>query len=150
MTTGDRESVRVCCCAVDGETQRANRVLYDGDCGVCTLFAQREAKHHSDAVLEFLPYQALAPEELERLGLTAADCDHELQYIDSKGRVSGGPWAINRILIRRLPWSILVVFVYAVPIFLPLEWLGYRIFARYRHVVSRWLGLDACRVPDHR
>ena len=123
------------------------RVLYDGDCGVCTVLAEREAAHHSPGRFEFVMYQSIDEPELAKVGLSHADCRHELQLIASDGRVHGGAWAINRLLIHRFPWSIVVAVLYLLPVLLLFEWAGYRLFVRNRHVVSRWLGIDACRVP---
>lgn len=125
---------------------KPDRVLYDGDCGVCTMLANREAALQSPQRFTFVPYQQYDDDALAAFGLTAADCHHAVQLITKSGRVVGGPWAVNRLLLRRFPWVVIVVILYAVPILLPLEWLGYRWFARNRHLVSRWLGLDRCRI----
>ncbi|TPV94365.1 MAG: DUF393 domain-containing protein [Myxococcales bacterium FL481] len=129
-----------------GSANEPTRVLYDGDCGVCAWLAEREAAHHPQTEIRFEPYQRFGDEELAAWGLTAAACHREVQLVRPGGRVSAGPWAVNRVLLRRFPWSVAVAMLYAVPVLLPLEWLGYRVFARYRHVVSRWLGLEQCRV----
>jgi predicted DCC family thiol-disulfide oxidoreductase YuxK len=41
--------------------------------------------------------------------------------------------------------------IYAIPVLLLLEMIGYRIVADNRHLISRWFGMQACltKQSDH-
>jgi hypothetical protein len=92
-----------------------------------------------------VPSQALSSEELAQLGLDRRECEGELKVVERDGHVRGGAFAVNYFLFKTPPWTALVVLVYLIPIFLLIEISLYRIVARNRTAISRWLGLSACR-----
>ena len=118
-------------------------VIYDGACGVCQAlreWAERKDRHRR---LTFIPYQA---PELERLvpGLPPEVARQALHFVREDGRRFRGAHAAFEVM-KRWPggWGRLG-HVLALP---PLRWLAepvYRLFARHRTRVSRWLGLEAC------
>ena len=66
-----------------------------------------------------------------------------LQVITRKGRVHAGAFGVNYFLWKRFPWSLAVFLVYAIPVLLLLEVIGYRIVAENRHRISQWLGMGS-------
>lgn len=121
-----------------------DHLLFDGDCGVCTWFAEwvKQMDRGEQFVVE--PYQMFAEPELMRFGIDYEDCGRALQVITRRGRVYRGAFGVNYFLWRQFPWSLLVALIYAVPILLVLELIGYRLVANHRHRISQWFGLKAC------
>jgi predicted DCC family thiol-disulfide oxidoreductase YuxK len=126
-------------------------MLFDGDCGVCTWSAEivRRIDHGRGFIVE--PYQAFDESELARFGIDYEKCSRAAQVITRKGRVYAGAFGVNYFLWRRFPWSLAVFLVYAIPVLLLLEVIGYRIVAENRHRISRWFGMRACLInqSDH-
>jgi hypothetical protein len=92
------------------------------------------------------PYQAFEESELARFGIDYEKCSRAVQVITRKGLVYAGAFGVNYFLWRRFPWSLAVFLVYAIPVLLLLEVIGYRIVANNRHHISQWLGLESfCR-----
>ncbi|MEP7273040.1 MAG: DUF393 domain-containing protein [Acidobacteriota bacterium] len=131
---------------LEGMLANSHLLLFDGDCGICTRSAEICARIDSRNLFRIAPYRAIPEEELAPYGLSHAECAGAVQIISSSGRVYSGPFAVNYFLFKFLPWSILIVLLYAIPIFLVLEILLYRLVAANRQRISRLLGLTACRV----
>ena len=125
--------------------QRA-RILFDGDCGVCNRTA--EILETLDSVHNFFiqPYRSLSEAELKQYGLSYEKCSKRAYVISPSGRVWGGAFAANYFFLKRFPWSLLVILIYALPPLLLAELIGYYLVAKNRYRISRWLGLEACRV----
>src|SRR5262245_55652559 len=115
-------------------------LLFDGDCGICTWSAEliERADRSRNFVIE--PYQTIDEKELMRYGISYKDCDHALQVITRRGHVYAGAFGINYFLWQQFPLSLLVILIYAVPILLLFELIGYRLIANNRHRISQWLG----------
>ncbi len=126
-------------------------LLYDGDCGVCTRLMETARGLDKQGLFALLPYQSFAEIELAPFGLTHADCQRKLQVITRadhrKRRVFGGAFGVNFFLWQYWPWKIFVLLVYALPLLLLGEIVGYALFARYRRHISQWLGLTVCALP---
>jgi len=122
------------------------RLIYDGECGICRALVERLDWLDPEGRWEALPYQSLGDAGLRELGLTSADCAREVQVVTGQGRIFAGPWAVNYLLWERWPGQVLVTVLFALPPLLLLEWVGYRLVARYRSRLSRWFGLTACAV----
>jgi predicted DCC family thiol-disulfide oxidoreductase YuxK len=122
-------------------------LLFDGDCGVCTYLATEIApKIDSKHRFRIEPYRRFSEEELERFGLDYRKCNERVYTISPGGRVYGGAFAVNYFMLRSFPWSLLVLpFIVLPPLLLP-EMLGYFLFSRNRHRISRWMGLTSCVV----
>ena len=121
-----------------------NYLLYDGDCGVCTKLAERAKKMDRKRRFLIEPYQNFSDQDLSQAGLNQSMCARKLQLIASTGAVYGGAFAVNQFL-----WTCglrSVALMYAIPPFLLAEVLGYAVFARHRHRISRWMGLNECSV----
>jgi predicted DCC family thiol-disulfide oxidoreductase YuxK len=117
--------------------------LFDGDCGFCSacaLFVERRITTRATV----LPWQLA---DLAALGLTAAECDSAVQWVESTHRAAG-PEAIA-ILLRESRWywrgvgRVLgwrPVLVFAWPVY---EWVS-----RNRHRMPG--GTPACSLPAAR
>jgi len=125
-------------------------LLFDGDCGVCSWSA--EAAMRMDRSRQFIiePYQMFDESELARFGINSEKCSRALQVITRKGRVYAGAFGVNYFLWRRFPWLLAVFLIYAIPVLLLFEVIGYRIVANNRHRISQWFGMKACLIqqPD--
>lgn len=130
------------------ELGRRAYLLFDGDCGICSYSADWARRQDRRGLFVVEPYQLFPAKELIRFGLTYDDCSREVQVITRRGRVLGGALAVNYFLLKRFPWSILAVLIYAVPVVLLLEIVLYKLVARNRHRISRWFGLKACLLKD--
>jgi len=128
------------------ETGKYDYMLFDGDCGVCSYSAEVARRMDKTGRFQIEPYQAVPEEELKQFGIDYSDCARREYVISRKGRVYGGAFGINYFLFYRFPWSLLVVLIYAVPLLLLLELIGYRLVAINRHRISRWFGMKACLV----
>ena len=121
-------------------------LLFDGDCGVCSWSAEIARRMDRGRGFIVEPYQAFDESELSRFGIDYEKCSRAAQVITRKGRVYAGAFGVNYFLWRRFPWSVAVFLVYAIPVLLLLEVIGYRIVANNRHHISQWLGLESfCR-----
>ncbi|MBI1761344.1 MAG: DUF393 domain-containing protein [Acidobacteria bacterium] len=119
-------------------------ILFDGDCGICSYSAEvaQQIDQRRQFVIE--PYQAIAEAELQRYGISNNACDRKVQVITRRGRVYAGAFAVNYLLWQRWPWRLLILLIYAVPVLLVCEVIGYALVARNRQRLSRWFGLKAC------
>ena len=123
------------------------RLIYDGACGICGALSERTRWFDPERRWEVLPYQSIAEADLRQMGLTVEDCARAVQVVTGQGRRFAGPWAINYLLWQRWPGRLLVALFFALPPILLLEWVGYRLVARYRSHLSRWFGLTSCSLP---
>jgi predicted DCC family thiol-disulfide oxidoreductase YuxK len=126
------------------EAGRHDYMLFDGDCGICSYSAEVARRMDSKGRFVIEPYQAFPEADLEKFGISYADCSKRMYVISRRGRAHGGAFGINYFLFQRLPWSLLVVLIYILPILLILEIIGYALVAKNRHTLSRWFGLKAC------
>ena len=121
-----------------------DHLLFDGDCGVCSWSVEWVKRMDRDGRFIVEPYQTFAEPELLRFGIRHEDCDRALQVITRRGRVYSGAFGVNYFLWCQFPWSLLVALIYAVPVLLLFELIGYRVVANNRHRISHWFGLKAC------
>lgn len=126
-------------------TGQHDYMLFDGDCGICNLCAQHARRMAQNEKWQIHPYQSYPESELEDFGVTHAQCAKQLHVISRRGKVHRGAFALNYFLMRRLPWSLLIVLIYAFPLLLLFEIIGYALVARFRQRLSNRLGLTACR-----
>jgi predicted DCC family thiol-disulfide oxidoreductase YuxK len=123
-----------------------HHLLFDGDCGICTWAAAAFGRMDGPREYVIAPFQDYDDAALATLGVTREQCARAVQVVTPAGRVHRGAFGINYVLWRRMPWTIVVALVYAIPVLLVSELLLYRVVANQRHRLSRWLGLQACRV----
>lgn len=119
----------------------AQVLVYDGDCGVCTRLAgvvRRRLRPRGTVV----PSQEA---DLPALGLTRAQCDAALQWVDAGGRAHAGQDAVARLLLASRPrWRPLGA-VLLVPGVHAVAGVVYRAVARNRSRLPG--GTAACAVP---
>lgn len=115
-------------------------LVYDGDCAFCTscVHLAERLRLRADRVI------AWQHADLESLGLSEAQCQQALQWVDS-GRISSGHEAVARFLLASArPWR-LVGFLLLMP---PLSWVArvaYRWIANHRSSLPG--GTPACALP---
>ena len=129
-------------------------VLYDRDCAFCAWTARQLWTLDRHRRLAFLPLQDAAVSERPDVTAAAAGrpLEEALHVVDGRdGRVVFGGRALIAILDALpggrwfRPWV-------GLPFIPPLVGAAYRLAARNRHRIGRWLGLDAsrCVVPAGR
>ena len=107
-------------------------LVFDGDCAFCTRSARLAARlvgSRADVVAgQFL--------DLDDLGLTPAQVDAALQWVELDGAVSSGHLAIAALLRRAgLPWSI------------PGRLLTWPVISALAARVYRWVAANRDRMP---
>jgi len=121
-------------------------LIYDGDCGICNEGVRCAQKIDRDQKFKIKPFQNFSSEELASWNLNAEKCVHEMKVMSITGKVYGGAFGLNYFLWQFWPWKIFVFFIYVIPILLLLEILGYKLFAKNRHLISKWMGLKSCEL----
>jgi predicted DCC family thiol-disulfide oxidoreductase YuxK len=119
-------------------------MLFDGNCGICTFFAEFATRFDVKQRFEIVPYQKIPEEKLNPYRITHRDCGKKMQVVTPQGRVYSGAFGMNYFFFNYPPWSLLIVLFYALPIFLLAEIIVYWLVARNREKLSRWFGLNAC------
>ena len=87
-------------------------MLFDGDCGICTWFADLAMRMDVQRHFYVEPYQRVPEPEIQRFGINHADCARRLQVITRHGTVHSGAFAVNYFFIHYFPWKLLVVLLY--------------------------------------
>jgi predicted DCC family thiol-disulfide oxidoreductase YuxK len=127
-----------------GPTQRWLTVLYDGDCGVCSETARALAKLDRRRALRLVPLQSALVAGQPSLDQLL----DSLHAVDEAGHWWVGADAMVEIA-RRIP-LLRPITVFAR--FAPGHWAAeklYRLIANHRQTISRVLGMNACKRPDH-
>lgn len=119
-----------------------DHLLFDGDCGICTWCSELAKRMNSQFIVQ--PYLMFDEAELQQFGIDYESCTKELKVITRRGRVYGGAFGVNYFLWRKPAFKPLVILLYAIPLLLLLEVIGYKIVAINRHRISAWFGLKAC------
>ncbi|MCF7797021.1 MAG: DUF393 domain-containing protein [Lentisphaeria bacterium] len=117
-------------------------VYYDGNCGICQAAADwSSARTVSGSAFPYHPHQLI--DETLRPDL-AARARKTLIVHFSEGFELTHARALGALLIRmRFLWP-LFGWILITPLLWPLTRPAYSLFARYRHRVSQWAGLNAC------
>jgi len=122
------------------------RVLFDGDCGICTHFGELAKRLDREGLLQVQPYYEVPEDELRPYGLTYEACVDYLQVIGEDGLVYSGHNAVNYVGLRLFPLSIAFALLYFFPPLLWFEAIGYALVAKNRTKISAKLGMNACRI----
>ena len=123
-------------------------LLYDGDCGVCTRLAGFVARRLRPGApdggwaYEISAYQDA---DLPALGLTPAECDAALQWVDASGRISSAQDAVARLLLASVAWARPIGVVLLAPGINALAGVVYRTVAANRGRLPG--GTPACQLP---
>lgn len=125
---------------------QANRdyLLFDGDCGICTWSSELAKRMDTKSQFTIEPYQMFAESELLKFGLGYEQCSRKLQVLTRRGKVYAGAIGVNYFLWQRPVFRLLIILIYALPLLLLFELIGYRLVAKNRHRISGWFGLKAC------
>jgi predicted DCC family thiol-disulfide oxidoreductase YuxK len=114
------------------------KIIYDGECPVCISLKEFSQKQISNDQIEFIPFQDIKPED-KSLEISLREASHSIFLIEDGQPPTRGAAAVFEIM-QTMPgiWGAAGKFL-AIP---PLSWFAepcYRLFARYRHIISRWL-----------
>lgn len=124
-------------------------LLYDDDCGICNALARMARKIDHGGQFDLQPFQGYDSAVKQALGLSEEDFQKGLYLVSAdQKRVHQGVFALNRFCIRFWPFNVGVVLLYVIPILLLAEIAVYALVARNRGMISRWLGLGQCRLPN--
>ncbi len=122
-------------------------LAYDSDCGFCSATAgwlEKQASAGAES-LELVSYQD--PDLARKMpGVDAGHADGGVQLLLSDGRWYRDAAAVGEALKRTGGWRWAGCFI-RLPLVSWCAQIGYRIVARNRRRISRWLGLNACRLP---
>lgn len=121
-----------------------DHLLFDGDCGICTWSSELVKRMDDKRQFIVEPYQTFAESELLRFGVSYQNCTKKLQVITRRGRVYSGAFGVNYFLWQKMALRPLVILIYALPLLLLFELIGYRLVAENRHRISHWFGMKAC------
>jgi predicted DCC family thiol-disulfide oxidoreductase YuxK len=106
-------------------------LVYDGDCMFGSSVAGWVAAQW-DGRPRAVPWQRLAPAQLDAIGLSAADMRAAAWWVDARGR-HRGHLAIARALVAAGGWPGALGQVLLVPPFRSLGAAAYPVIARWRH-----------------
>jgi predicted DCC family thiol-disulfide oxidoreductase YuxK len=119
-------------------------LIYDGDCGFCTISANWIARRWPvKNSVEAVPWQFLNPHVTENLELTLEDFKKSAWWIEGDLREEGSRAVARSLIAAGGSWAILGRLL-LVP---PMSWIapfGYRIVARFRYRLPG--GTPACKV----
>jgi predicted DCC family thiol-disulfide oxidoreductase YuxK len=120
--------------------------VYDGDCAFCTScvrFIERYGlRRRGSAPVRLVPWQFA---DLPALGLSVAQCEEAVQWVDPDGDRADGPEAISALLgVSAGAWRPVGWILARGPV-LALARPAYRWVARNRHRMPG--GTAACSVP---
>jgi|GEM_PF-384096 len=118
-------------------------LLYDGDCGFCTTTATALERRLGAVDVVVRPWQ---PDDEQRYGVTTAQAELEIHWVDRRGGVFGGADAV--LAWWRTGHGIWPVLgrILTAPLLVQLTRWGYRIVARHRHRLPG--ATEACAVPQ--
>jgi predicted DCC family thiol-disulfide oxidoreductase YuxK len=119
-------------------------VLYDADCGICSETARLLRRFDQRHQLRLTPLQNAS---LPRSPSLAQLLD-SLHAVDEQGRWWVGPDAVVEIA-KRIPLLRPVTIFARLPLASRILEDAYRAVAEHRQQISRVLGMDACRDPNH-
>jgi predicted DCC family thiol-disulfide oxidoreductase YuxK len=119
-------------------------VLYDADCGICSQVARVLRRLDRRHQLRLAPLQDASlpgsPSLAQLLG--------SLHAVDEQGRWWVGPDAVVEIA-KRVPVLRPVTIFARLPLAPRILDIAYHAVAEHRQQISRVLGMDACRDPNH-
>ena len=122
-------------------------VWYDADCGICSKFIDTALYRVDTQNIFFIPNNLEEKVPLT-LSLTHYNSLKEKTIIvqDEEGVVYTHHEAIAEILSRMGGFYTLVSKIMKAPVISPICYWSYKIFARYRHWISKLFGLNQCKI----
>ena len=121
-------------------------LLWDGDCGFCARCAGWLQAQDRKNLFEIVPHQSKSESFLAQYDLDYAQCREEIKLVSSDGNILGGAEALNFFLEKYFPWSLVIRIIKRLPPLLLMEKMLYRLIAKNRSLLSKWLGVKACSV----
>lgn len=121
-------------------------LLWDGDCGICARCAEWLQAQDRKSLFEIAPHQSKNESFLAQYHLDYAQCREEIKLITSNGNILGGAEALNFFLGKYFPWTLIIRIFKRLPPLLLMEKMLYRLIAKNRPLLSKWLGVKACAV----
>lgn len=121
------------------ETAALGLLIYDGDCGFCTVAARKFVDFAGESAT-IMPWQVL---DLDDYGLTAADVATSVYWVQDGQNHAGADAVVHALQACKRPWP-LVGKVLATPPFIWLARAVYPVIARFRHRLPG--ATDACRI----
>jgi predicted DCC family thiol-disulfide oxidoreductase YuxK len=115
-----------------------SRVIFDGDCPVCTTLKDFVEERDSEEALNFIPFQSEAFQEVVP-GLSKKEASQALFIISENGERLRGARAVFEVL-SQMPglWGVIGKMLRLPPFY----WIAepfYRLFARHRHGMGKKL-----------
>lgn len=125
-------------------TREKNLLFYDGDCGLCQASVDWLQVRDTSSMVSFFPYQdPSVAEKFPQIDLEHRDLG--VQFLTPGGQIFKDEQGIAACL-RYIPgWKWLGGLI-RFPLFRPFAHLGYRLVAHNRAFISRFLGLQACKL----
>ncbi len=122
-------------------------VWYDAECGICSKLINMALYRIDTQNIFFIPNN-LEQQVPLTLSLTDFNSLKEQTIIvqDEKGVVYTHHKAIAEILNRMGGFYTLISKIMKTPVISLVCYCGYRIFARYRHWISKLFGLNQCKI----
>ncbi len=117
-------------------------LVFDGDCAFCST-SVRTATRWIGRMPAASPYQFT---DLDALGLTAAQCELAVKYVDRDRRVHSGEDAVSKLLVDAGKGWWLLGSIMRVPGIHWFSGVAYRWVARNRHRLPG--GTPACSLAD--
>lgn len=121
-------------------------LLWDGDCGFCARCAEWLQSQDRKGLFEIAPHQSKSENFLAGYNLDYAQCRKEIKLITSAGNILGGAEAVNFVLEKYFPWSLIIRIIKRLPPLLFIEKMAYRLVAKNRSLLSKWFGVKTCAV----
>ncbi|MGB2968561.1 MAG: DUF393 domain-containing protein [Candidatus Nanopelagicales bacterium] len=116
-------------------------LIFDGDCGVCT-WSVDQLKRWVNPRAQVVAWQQT---DLRALGVTEAECQRAVQFVDESGEHVGGGRAVAAVLkASPPPWPALG-FVLDLPGIRRVTDFGYRVIAANRYRLPG--STPACQLP---
>jgi predicted DCC family thiol-disulfide oxidoreductase YuxK len=122
------------------------RLIYDGDCAFCTRSARWIAARWVQGTATITPSSTWSDADLAAAGLTRADVDAAVWWIDDAGETERGDRAVAAALRAAPGWPRVVGRAISAR---PMRWIAptaYRLVARNRHRLPG--GTPACAAAD--
>lgn len=123
-------------------------LFYDADCGICTACVDWLARQAESAGAKLIVIAYQDEKQMEKYAvIDRRHADLGIQTLDSSGQVSRDASAVAACLRNLQHWRWLGICM-DWPLLKTAFQMGYRLVANNRQTLSRWFGLQACRIPD--
>lgn len=122
-------------------TKTDNIIIYDGDCPACANLVGHIKNNPHIRNFTFIKSQQFDFESSDPR-VDKAEASKHVIYITIDGKVLKGARAVATIMKQMGGLRKLLGILISLPLIKQLAALGYRLFARHRHSISRYLSKD--------